>query len=181
MWIKANDVYRTWRTKMPMWTENSLLLKGGDFEFYCLQLKNPVGIPKILVFFLVGMRVQWGFPMGMEFLLTGDEFVANFSSGEGVPLGLWYGGVMLHNHQSCLTVYIHNVYVSSLPNCDSVFYVPDLSLEVPQQITNVTLLSLQISLFVNSRRWSKLWEQQRKRLKSKIDLSWPRSHYLDFG
>ena len=26
--------------------ENPLLLMGGDFEFYCLQLKNPVGIPK---------------------------------------------------------------------------------------------------------------------------------------
>ena len=27
--------------------ENLFLLIGGDFEFYCLQVKNPVGIPKI--------------------------------------------------------------------------------------------------------------------------------------
>ena len=48
-----------------MGIENLLFLMGGDFKFYFLQLKNPVGIPKILVFFLVGMRVQcivfqWG-------------------------------------------------------------------------------------------------------------------------
>ena len=51
----------------------------------------PVGVPKILVFFLVGMRVQCSFPMGMEFqgiFLTGDELGTNFSSEEGVPPGL---------------------------------------------------------------------------------------------
>ena len=41
-----------------MGMENSLLLRGGDFEYYCLQLKNLVGIRKILMLFLVGMRVQ---------------------------------------------------------------------------------------------------------------------------
>ena len=46
-----------------MGMENPLLLMGGDFEFYCLQLKNPVGIPKILMLFPVGMRVQCSFPM----------------------------------------------------------------------------------------------------------------------
>ena len=69
----------------------SLVFNGWDFEFYCLQLKKPVGIPKILVFFLVGMRIQCSFPMGIEFqcnFLTGDEFGANFFSGEGVPPGL---------------------------------------------------------------------------------------------
>ena len=69
---------------MPTGKENLLLLMGEDFEFYCLQLKNPVEIPKILVFFLVGMRVQCNFPMGMEFqgiFLTGHEFSADFSSG----------------------------------------------------------------------------------------------------
>ena len=74
-----------------MGTENPLFLMGRDFKFYCLQLKNPVGIPKILVFFLVGMRVLCIFPMGMEFqgiFLTGDEFWTIFSSGEGVPPGL---------------------------------------------------------------------------------------------
>ena len=40
-----------------MGMENPLLLIGGDFEFYCLQLKNPVGIPKILKVFPVGMTV----------------------------------------------------------------------------------------------------------------------------
>ena len=79
-----------------MGTENPFLLMGEEFEFYCLQLKKPVGIPKILVFFPVGMRFQCSFPMGMEFqgiFLTGDEFSVDFSSGEGVPSGLWHGGV----------------------------------------------------------------------------------------
>ena len=39
-----------------MGMENPLLLMGGVFELYCLQLKNPVGIPKILMFFPVGMK-----------------------------------------------------------------------------------------------------------------------------
>ena len=34
---------------MPIGMENPLLFMGEDFEFYCLQLKNPVVIPKILV------------------------------------------------------------------------------------------------------------------------------------
>ena len=58
-----------------MGMENPLLLKGGDFEFYCLQLKNPVGIPKVLMLFPVGMRVQCSIPMGIKFqgiFLTGD-------------------------------------------------------------------------------------------------------------
>ena len=62
----------------------------GDFKFYCLQLKNPVGIPKILMLFSVGMRVQCSFPIGMKFqgiFLTGDKFSADFSSGEGGPTG----------------------------------------------------------------------------------------------
>ena len=70
------------RTQMPMGRENPLFLMGGDFEFYCLQLKKPVGISKILVFFLVGTWVQC-FPVRMEFqgiFLTEDEFWANFSS-----------------------------------------------------------------------------------------------------
>ena len=70
-----------------MWMENPLLLRGGDFEFYCLQLKNR----KILMLFSVGMRVQCSFPMGMKFqgiFLTGEKFSADFSSGEGVPPGL---------------------------------------------------------------------------------------------
>ena len=74
---------------MPMGTENPLLLMGRDFEFYCLQLKKPVGIPKIVG--IVGMRVLCNFPMEIEFqgiFLTGDEFGAIFSSGVEVPPGL---------------------------------------------------------------------------------------------
>ena len=68
---------------------NPLLLM--DFEFYCLQLKNPVGIPKIMMFFLVGMRVLYSFPMGMKLqgiFLAGDKFSADFSTGEVVSPGL---------------------------------------------------------------------------------------------
>ena len=71
--------------------ENPLLLMVGDFKFYCLQLKNLVGIPKILMISPVPLRVQCSFLMGMKFLgilLTGDKFSADFSSGEGVPAGL---------------------------------------------------------------------------------------------
>ena len=71
-----------------MGMENPLLLMGGDFEFYCFQLKNPVGIPKILMVFPVGMRVQCSFPMGMK-------FSADFPSGEEVPPGLWHGSVIV--------------------------------------------------------------------------------------
>ena len=69
-----------------MGTENPLLLRGGDFEFYCLQLKNPVGIPKILMLFPVGMRVQCSFLMGMKFqgiFLTGTNFRLIFLVGRG--------------------------------------------------------------------------------------------------
>ena len=55
-----------------------LSFDGWDFEFYCLQLKNPVGIPKILMLFPVEMRLQCSFPMGMKFqgiFLTEDKFV----------------------------------------------------------------------------------------------------------
>ena len=56
---------------------NPLLLMGGAFEFYCLQIKNPVGIPKILMLFPVVIRVQCRVPLGMKFqgiFLTGDKF-----------------------------------------------------------------------------------------------------------
>ena len=74
-----------------MGMERPLLLMGVDFKFYHLQVKNPVGIPKILMLFPVRMRVQCSFPRGMKFLgifLTGDKFLADFSSGEGIPAGL---------------------------------------------------------------------------------------------
>ena len=63
---------------------NPLLLMGWDFELYCLQLKNPVGIPKILMLFLVRMRLQCSFPIGIKFqdiFLSGDKFSTDFSSG----------------------------------------------------------------------------------------------------
>ena len=74
-----------------MGMENPSLLMGGDFEFYCLQLRNPVGIPKNLVLFPVGTRIQCSFPMGVKFhviFFAEDEFSTDFSSGEGVPPGL---------------------------------------------------------------------------------------------
>ena len=54
---------------------------GGDFVFYCLQLKNPVGNPKILMLFPVGVRVQCSFPMELKFqdiFLTVDKLSADF-------------------------------------------------------------------------------------------------------
>ena len=45
-----------------MGMENPLLLKRGDFKYYCLQLKNPVLIPKML--FPVGMKFQGNFLSG---------------------------------------------------------------------------------------------------------------------
>ena len=68
--------------------EKSLVLMGGDFKFYCLQLKNPVGETlEILVFFPVGMRVQCSFPMGMKFqgiFLTGETiFLPILPAGRG--------------------------------------------------------------------------------------------------
>ena len=53
---------------MPMGMENPLLLMGGDFEFYCLQLKKTVGIPKI-------------FP---SVLPSGDEGSVYSSDGDGI-------------------------------------------------------------------------------------------------
>ena len=50
-----------------MGMEKPLLLLNGDFEFYCLQLKNPVGFPKILMLFPVGMRDKYSLPMGIKF------------------------------------------------------------------------------------------------------------------
>ena len=61
-----------------------LLLMDGDFEFYCLQL--PVGIPKILMLFPVGMRVHCNFPMGMKFqgfFSLGTNSRPIFSVGKG--------------------------------------------------------------------------------------------------
>ena len=49
--------------------------------------KKPVGIPKILMFFPVGMRVQNSFSMGLKFqgiFLTGDDLLADFQ---------WVGGL----------------------------------------------------------------------------------------
>ena len=66
----------------------SVLLISGDCEFYCLQLKSPVGISKILLLFPVGMRVQCSFPMAMKFqgiFFTKDKFLAEFS----VRWGIW--------------------------------------------------------------------------------------------
>ena len=64
---------------------------GWSFEFYCLKHQILVGIPKILVFFPVGMEVQCNFSKGMKFqgiFSARDHFSPGFSSWEGVPPGL---------------------------------------------------------------------------------------------
>ena len=69
----------------------SLVIMGGNFEFYCLQRKNPVGISKILVLFLVGMSVHFSFPMGMKFLgyfSQRGRISGQFFQWGGVPPGL---------------------------------------------------------------------------------------------
>ena len=71
-----------------MGMENPLLFMGGDFELYCLQLKNAVGIPKILMLFPVGMRFQCSFCNVDEisgYFSHRDLFLTDFSSGEGIP------------------------------------------------------------------------------------------------
>ena len=54
---------------MPIDIENLLFLMDYEFNFYCLQINNPVGIPKILVFsqWELEFRVQCSFRIGMEF------------------------------------------------------------------------------------------------------------------
>ena len=68
------------RKKKPnaMGMENPLLLTGGDFEFYCLQLKNPVGIREILMPFPVEMRFQCSFSQTFWRIF----FIASSSSSE---------------------------------------------------------------------------------------------------
>ena len=63
-------------TFKPVGMENPLLLMGGDFEFYGLQLRNPVEFPKILMFLPVGMRVQLRFVD--TFYTTSDYFLNSF-------------------------------------------------------------------------------------------------------
>ena len=73
-----------------MGMENPLLLMGGDFEFYCLQLKKPVGIPKTFMVFPVGMRVQRSFPIAMKFRIffSPGQIFGRFFQWGGVPPGL---------------------------------------------------------------------------------------------
>ena len=59
-------------------------LAFNEWGFQILLFTAPVRIPKILMFFPVGMRVQCSFPMGINFqsiFLTGDDNLADFSSG----------------------------------------------------------------------------------------------------
>ena len=58
----------------------------GDFKFYCLRFEYPMGISKTFNVFRNGNESLVSFPMGVNFhgsFLTGDEFLANFSSGWG--------------------------------------------------------------------------------------------------
>ena len=66
--------------------ENVLLLTGGDFKFYCFQLKKPSGDDQNFSIFLVGLRVQCSFPMWMKLQginITGDNSMADFTAGRG--------------------------------------------------------------------------------------------------
>ena len=65
------------------WKISGLYLVG-ILNSFVSNSKNPVGMARISGFFLVGMRVQCSFPVGMKFqeiFLTGDDFLAKFSSG----------------------------------------------------------------------------------------------------
>ena len=64
-----------------MGKKNQLLLMGGDFKPYCLQLKEfSKDWPKFQYFNFVGMRARCSFPMGMKFKdirIIGDDFLAD--------------------------------------------------------------------------------------------------------
>ena len=82
--------------KEPSATEDGKFLAfngwGGVIKFYCLQLENPVGFPKFLMLFPVGMRVQCSF---------GGKFSADFSFGEGyVRLRHWHLTRVFSTYQS---------------------------------------------------------------------------------
>ena len=62
---------------MPKGTENPVFLMSGDLKFYCLQFKNPVGIPKTLLFFSSGDESSMYFS-------NGDVISAYFSH-RGAP------------------------------------------------------------------------------------------------
>ena len=69
---------------MPMGMENPLLSMGWNFEFYCSQLNNSVGIPKMLMFF----PVEWESIVVLQFkhiFLTGDKFSADRFSWYTMP------------------------------------------------------------------------------------------------
>ena len=63
-----------------------LAFNGWRFQFYCFQLKDPVGMVKISVVFSVGIKVQRSFPMVIKFegiFVTVGDFAADFSVGRG--------------------------------------------------------------------------------------------------
>ena len=75
---------------MPIGMENPSLLMGGDFEFYFYSSKNSVVMAKwpnfpsedeSSVCFFMGMRFH-------DTFITGADFLADFSSGDRVPLDL---------------------------------------------------------------------------------------------
>ena len=72
---------------MPMGMQNVLLLMGGDFQFYCLQLKIPVGMSNQHQHFPTGDTLSIvNLSMGMKFqciYLTGDDFWPIFQVGRG--------------------------------------------------------------------------------------------------
>ena len=77
---------------MPLPMENVLVLMGGDFKFYCLQIKSPVG-----------MRVKCSFPMRMKFqgtFINEMIFWPIFPVGRGFHWVCERGGVSDTNENS---------------------------------------------------------------------------------
>ena len=69
----------------------------GNIYFNCFQSKKPSRDDKSRPKIYSGDSNTLFFPMGTQFgglSSTGDEFWAYFSSGVGVPPGLWYRGVI---------------------------------------------------------------------------------------
>ena len=91
--MKELNTYGDWK---------SLALKWWRFQILLFtSLKYPAGIeiqPLDFSVFSFGMRVQCSFQMGMKFqgiFLTGDDFLADISTGYGPTSSVTRGGVLL--------------------------------------------------------------------------------------
>ena len=95
------------RSQMPTRTENPLFLTSGDFKFYCLQFKNPVGIPKILLFFSSGNERSMYFS-------NGDGILGYFSHQGALGTNFGPFSVGRGSHRVCDTgVFFHKLEIFS--------------------------------------------------------------------